>query len=122
LLDLHPGTTRRRLSSSQIYDAFLPHFIGENPRFDSGVPPNVQTRFCFARLRAPAELRSTGVWLKHTYPGSAPLPEREPAPDNRWQRGGVVAALYLAERLGWAAGPSAARPAGPGCRHDDRLR
>jgi RES domain-containing protein len=38
-----------------------------------------------------------GTWLKHTYAGSPPLPEREPAPDNRWQRGAVVDALYLAE-------------------------
>lgn len=28
---------------------------------------------------------------------SLPLPEREPPPDNRWQRGGVVDALYLAD-------------------------
>lgn len=38
-----------------------------------------------------------GRWLKHTYPGSLPLPEREPPPDNRWQRGDVVDALYLAD-------------------------
>jgi hypothetical protein len=38
-----------------------------------------------------------GLWFKHTYPSSLPLPEREPAPDNRWQRGDVVDALYLAE-------------------------
>lgn len=38
-----------------------------------------------------------GLWLKHTYPGSRALPERQPAPDNRWQRGDVVDALYLAE-------------------------
>lgn len=38
-----------------------------------------------------------GTWLKHTYPGSPALPGREPAPDNRWQRGAVVDALYLAE-------------------------
>ena len=31
-----------------------------------------------------------GHWVKHTYPGSAPLPEREPPPDNRWQRGEVA--------------------------------
>jgi RES domain-containing protein len=44
-----------------------------------------------------ATIAVRGVWLKHTYPGSAPLPERDPAPDNRWQRGAVVDALYLAE-------------------------
>jgi hypothetical protein len=43
-------------------------------------------------------------WIKHTYPGSAPLPERDPPPDNRWQRGDVVDALYLAdsEETVWA--------------------
>jgi RES domain-containing protein len=44
-----------------------------------------------------AAIAVRGLWLKHTYPGSAALPEREPAPDNRWQRGGVIDALYLAE-------------------------
>ena len=45
-----------------------------------------------------------GRWIKHTYPGSAPLPEREPPPDSRWQRGDVVDALYLAdtEATAWA--------------------
>jgi RES domain-containing protein len=45
-----------------------------------------------------------GRWIKHTYPGSAPLPDREPPPDNRWQRGDVVDALYLAdtEATAWA--------------------
>jgi hypothetical protein len=45
-----------------------------------------------------------GRWIKHTYPGSAPLPERKPPPDNRWQRGNVVDALYLAdsEATAWA--------------------
>ena len=45
-----------------------------------------------------------GRWVKHTYPGSAPLPHREPPPDNRWQRGGVVDALYLADNdeTAWA--------------------
>ena len=38
-----------------------------------------------------------GLWVKHTYPGSPPLPEREPAPDNRWQRGDIIDALYLAD-------------------------
>jgi hypothetical protein len=38
-----------------------------------------------------------GRWFKHTYPGSLPLPKREPAPDNRWQRGDVVDALYLGD-------------------------
>lgn len=35
--------------------------------------------------------------MKHTYPGSLPLPDRDPPPDNRWQRGDVIDALYLAE-------------------------
>jgi RES domain-containing protein len=45
-----------------------------------------------------------GRWIKHTYPGSPPLPEREPPPDNRWQRGDIVDALYLAdtEETAWA--------------------
>lgn len=45
-----------------------------------------------------------GHWVRHTYPGSAPLPGREPPPDNRWQRGHVVDALYLAdsEETAWA--------------------
>jgi RES domain-containing protein len=45
-----------------------------------------------------------GRWVKHTYPGSPPLPKRDPPPDNRWQRGDVVDALYLAdsEETAWA--------------------
>jgi RES domain-containing protein len=45
-----------------------------------------------------------GRWVKHTYPGSPPLPDRDPPPDNRWQRGEVVDALYLAdsEETAWA--------------------
>lgn len=38
-----------------------------------------------------------GRWVKHTYPGSPPLPVRDPAPDSRWQRGATVDALYLAD-------------------------
>jgi hypothetical protein len=38
-----------------------------------------------------------GRWFKHTYPGSLPLPEREPPPDNRWQRGDIVDALYFGD-------------------------
>jgi RES domain-containing protein len=44
-----------------------------------------------------AAIAVRGCWLKHTYPGSAALPEREPLPDNRWQRGEVVDAVYLAD-------------------------
>jgi RES domain-containing protein len=45
-----------------------------------------------------------GRWVKHTYPGSGPLPARDPPPDNRWQRGDVVDALYLADtdETAWA--------------------
>lgn len=45
-----------------------------------------------------------GRWFKHAYPGSPPLPEREPAPDNRWQRGELVDAPYLADsnETAWA--------------------
>jgi RES domain-containing protein len=51
-----------------------------------------------------AALAVRGRWVKHTYPGSPPLPEREPPPDNRWQRGDLVDALYLAdtEETAWA--------------------
>jgi RES domain-containing protein len=45
-----------------------------------------------------------GTWWRHAYPGSPALPERDPAPDARWQRGEVVDALYLAddEETAWA--------------------
>lgn len=51
-----------------------------------------------------AAIAVRGLWLKHTYPGSAPLPERKPPPDNRWQRGDAVDALYLTEdeETAWA--------------------
>jgi len=49
-------------------------------------------------------VRVKGRWVKHTYPGSPLLPDRDPPPDNRWQRGDVVDALYLAdsEQTAWA--------------------
>ena len=48
--------------------------------------------------------RVTGRWVRHACPGSEPLPRRAPPPDNRWQRGDVVDALYLAdeEATAWA--------------------
>jgi RES domain-containing protein len=48
--------------------------------------------------------RITGRWLKHAYLGAAPLAPRDPPPDNRWQRGDVVDAIYLAdeEATAWA--------------------
>jgi hypothetical protein len=51
-----------------------------------------------------AAIAVRGRWLKHTFPGSPALPERDPPPDNRWQRGDVVDALYLAdsEETAWA--------------------
>jgi RES domain-containing protein len=51
-----------------------------------------------------AAIAVRGRWVKHTYPRSPPLPERDPPPDNRWQRGDVVDALYLAdsEQTAWA--------------------
>lgn len=51
-----------------------------------------------------AAIAVRGRWVKHTYPGSPPLLERDPPPDNRWQRGHVVDALYLAnsEQTAWA--------------------
>lgn len=44
-----------------------------------------------------AAIAVRGRWLKHTFPGSSALPRRDPPPDNRWQRGDVVDALYLAD-------------------------
>ena len=41
--------------------------------------------------------RVTGFWLRHQPAGGLPLARREPPPDNRWQRGDVVDALYLAD-------------------------
>jgi RES domain-containing protein len=38
-----------------------------------------------------------GTWVKHAPPSLPPLPSRTDAPDNRWQRGGVVDAIYLAD-------------------------
>ena len=51
-----------------------------------------------------AAIAVRGRWVKHTYPRSPPLPERDPPPDNRWQQGNVVDALYLAdsEQTAWA--------------------
>jgi RES domain-containing protein len=51
-----------------------------------------------------AAITVRGRWIKHTYPGSPPLPERDPPPDNRWQRGDVIDALYLADtpETAWA--------------------
>jgi RES domain-containing protein len=45
-----------------------------------------------------------GRWFRHTYPGSPAIPQRDPPPDNRWQRGNAVDALYLAdsEETVWA--------------------
>jgi RES domain-containing protein len=48
--------------------------------------------------------RITGRWVRHSPHGSPALPLRDPPPDNRWQRGAVVDALYLAdhEQTAWA--------------------
>ena len=48
--------------------------------------------------------RIQGEWLKHAAAGLGPLPARDDPPDNRWQRGHVVDALYLAnsEETVWA--------------------
>ncbi|MGH7189898.1 MAG: RES family NAD+ phosphorylase [Acetobacteraceae bacterium] len=42
--------------------------------------------------------------MKHAAPGLPPLPTRTDPPDNRWQRGTVVDAIYLAddESTAWA--------------------
>jgi RES domain-containing protein len=51
-----------------------------------------------------AAIAVRGRWIKHTHPGSPALPERDPPPNNRWQRGDVIDALYLAdiEDTAWA--------------------
>jgi RES domain-containing protein len=45
-----------------------------------------------------------GTWVKHAPPDLPPLPSRTDPPDNRWQRGLVVDAVYLAddEATAWA--------------------
>jgi len=45
-----------------------------------------------------------GVWVRVARSGGEPLPRRNPPPNNRWQRGEVVDALYLAdeEATTWA--------------------
>jgi RES domain-containing protein len=45
-----------------------------------------------------------GRWLRHAPVGAAALPIHVSPPDNRWQRGDVVQALYLAdeENTAWA--------------------
>lgn len=45
-----------------------------------------------------------GRWLRYSRHGSDPLPARSPAPNNRWQRGALVDALYLADQqeTAWA--------------------
>jgi RES domain-containing protein len=45
-----------------------------------------------------------GRWVRHGPDGAPAWPDRDPAPDNRWQRGAVVDALYLAdsEETAWA--------------------
>ena len=45
-----------------------------------------------------------GSWVRHARSPSEPLPERDPPPDSRWQRGAIVDALYLADKepTAWA--------------------
>ncbi len=45
-----------------------------------------------------------GRWLRHTPAGANPATRPVPADDNRWQRGGVVDALYLCDEVAcvWA--------------------
>jgi hypothetical protein len=42
-------------------------------------------------------VRVTGRWVRHAYPGGPAFADRDPPPDNRWQRGDHVDALYLAD-------------------------
>jgi RES domain-containing protein len=48
--------------------------------------------------------RVSGRWFRHGPVGAPALPVRDPPPENRWQRGSVVDALYLAdsEETAWA--------------------
>jgi RES domain-containing protein len=46
--------------------------------------------------------RIAGRWLKHAYAGAEPFRRRDPPPDNRWQRGEMVDAVYLADKDGTA--------------------
>ena len=45
-----------------------------------------------------------GTWWRHAPPGADPWLRPQPPADNRWQRGTVVAALYLADtpQTAWA--------------------
>ena len=45
-------------------------------------------------------------WWRHTVHGADPLARRLLAPDNRWQRGATVDALYLASELGCSRAPT----------------
>ena len=53
---------------------------------------------------AVAPVGVSGRWVRHAVPGADPLARPDPAPDNRWQRGEIVDALYLAdtEATAWA--------------------
>jgi hypothetical protein len=61
-----------------------------------------------------AALAVSGCWVKHTHPGSPPLPERDPPPDNRWQRGDIIDALYLADSEGNGLGGPLRATSSPG--------
>jgi hypothetical protein len=39
----------------------------------------------------------SGTWLRHTPADSSPAARPDPTPDNRWQRGEIVDALYLCD-------------------------
>lgn len=49
-------------------------------------------------------IKIRGRWLRYSRHGFDPLPIRNPPPDNRWQRGAFVDALYFAntEETVWA--------------------
>ncbi|MDA8038093.1 MAG: RES family NAD+ phosphorylase [Actinomycetota bacterium] len=48
--------------------------------------------------------RATGRWWRHVPAGADPLRRPSPPGDNRWQRGSIIDALYLAEGVAcvWA--------------------
>jgi hypothetical protein len=82
--DLHPGLAEQarppRSTTTSPSTASPPATTAQS----LGSSPASRTR---AQADVPLSVTALAVrgrWIKHTYPGSAPLPAREPPPDNRW--------------------------------------
>jgi hypothetical protein len=88
-----------------IRPAYIPVWLHKPvPALDDDKPIDASPRATTVRWRASSPASRTraqsevtlsvaavtvkGRWIKHTYPGSPLLPQRDPPPDNRWQRGG----------------------------------